>query len=119
MPLLSENVKIQIQSYAFYVGVKLGILRTRVEVVWKQDDRDNIKIWQERRIIEDWGQFHSEELHSFNSLRDQITDGIGVMSIMAGRCENFWSDNLKGRDKLGGLRLRWKDEIKVDLEGVE
>jgi hypothetical protein len=38
---------------------------------------------------------------------------------MAGRCENFWSDNLKGRDKLGGLRLRWKDEIKVDLEGVE
>jgi hypothetical protein len=26
LPLLSENVKIKIQSYAFYVGVKLGIL---------------------------------------------------------------------------------------------
>jgi hypothetical protein len=41
---------------------------TRGEVLWKQDD--NIKIWQERRVIEDWRKFNNEELHSFNSLPD-------------------------------------------------
>jgi hypothetical protein len=50
--------------------------------------------------MEDWRQFYGEELHSFNPVCDQSTDWIGVMSIMGDRCENVWSDRLKGRDKL-------------------
>jgi len=48
-------------------------IRTGVEIVWKQGDRDNIKIWQKRRVIEDRRKFHNEELHNINSPPDIIS----------------------------------------------
>ena len=34
-------------------------------------------------------------------------------------CTEFWWGNLKEREPLGRPRLRWEDNIKMDLEEVE
>ena len=39
-------------------------------------------------------------------------DGMGIISSTVGRCDNFCSDNLKGRDKLGDLGLDGRMKLK-------
>ena len=73
-----------------------------------------MRVFESEEVTGDWRKLHSKELHLGNQIKEKEMGG--ACGIYGG--EDKFIQDVKEREHLKGLGIRWVNNIKIDLKKI-